>query len=161
MSIKPYSKTKEKLIVNNILTACDDISRLNSTGYNFLYLCSGFIAHCNLAGFQDAFRREGSLRHSILAFAERNKWGHFKPGDRDYEYYSQKGQIYQEIVRRLANDSRKKFTVQYSRTYVSTGTVEIIADTEEEAKDKVQGIIGDLSGSMQYDPDQDTVEILK
>jgi hypothetical protein len=52
------------------------------------------------------------------------------------------------------------FNVSWSKTYVSSGTVEIEAETEEEAERITREKIGDLTGSMQYDPNEDYVEVL-
>ena len=55
MSLTPLSKRQQDLIVSNVVKACKDITLLNKTGYNFLYLASGFIAHYNLHGFIDFY----------------------------------------------------------------------------------------------------------
>ena len=53
MSLAPLTERQKVLIVSNVVKACKDITLLNKTGYNFLYLASGFIAHYNLHGFID------------------------------------------------------------------------------------------------------------
>ena len=51
-----------------------------------------------------------------------------------------------------------KYDVQWSKTYYISNVIEVDADSIEEAEKKVLDMIGDLEGSMQYDPDQDYVE---
>ena len=51
-----------------------------------------------------------------------------------------------------------KYDVQWSKTYYISNVIEVDANSEEEAEKKVLEMIGDLEGSMQYDPDQDYVE---
>ena len=51
-----------------------------------------------------------------------------------------------------------KYTVDWSKTYYASGSVEIEADSNEEAEDIVRERMGDYEGSMQYDADKDFVE---
>jgi len=88
------------LIVNNITRACRDINRLNKIGYNFLYLCSGFIAHFNIHGFKDYYR-DISLLDDIVLNYDANKYLNFTAQDKDYEYYNQKAEIYKQIVNNI------------------------------------------------------------
>lgn len=100
------TEKQKRLIVNNIVKACDDINKLNGTGYKYLYLCSGFIAHYNLQGFKanyDIVDCGYSLTHDILAHENSNKWLNFREGDRDYLYYKSKADIYSRIVTKLRN----------------------------------------------------------
>ena len=91
---------QQTLIVNNVVAACKDITKLNKTGYNFLYLASGFIAHYNLGGFK-AHYGDYDLTRDILDNARNNMWANFRPGDRDYEYYQTKAQCYRAICAKL------------------------------------------------------------
>ena len=54
-----------------------------------------------------------------------------------------------------------KYNVQWSKTYIISNVIEVDAKSEKEAEKKVLEMIGDLEGSMQYDPDQDYVEAYK
>jgi hypothetical protein len=92
-----YTDKQKTLIVNNIVNSCKNIDKLNNTGYKFIYLASGFIAHYDLQGFK-AFYSEYSLRDDIINNARFNQWNNFKSGDRDYEYYMDKKDIYNRIV---------------------------------------------------------------
>jgi len=102
MTIAPYTERQKTLIVNNIVRACKDIETLNRTGYKFIYLAQGFIAHYNLYGFRCAYSEPGSLRSDILRNQVANQWRNFRPGDRDYEYYSCKADIYNQIVEKIS-----------------------------------------------------------
>lgn len=97
---------EQDLIVNNVIKACSDISKLNKRGYNYLYLCSGFIAHCNIHGFKsnyDIVDCGYSLADAILANEPANQWNNFREGDRDYHYYKSKAEVYKRICNKLRN----------------------------------------------------------
>jgi hypothetical protein len=98
--MKPLTQRQKQLIASNVIAACRDIEKLNKTGYNFLYQCSGFIAHYNLNGFI-AYYSTHSLQADIEANAKFNQWGNFKPHDRDYAYYMEKRDCYNMILGRL------------------------------------------------------------
>ena len=100
MSLTPLTERQKTLIVNNVVKACKDITQLNKTGYNFLYLASGFIAHYNLHGFID-FYSHVSLKNDIIGFAGQNQWKNFRPGERDYEYYMAKADVYNRILEEI------------------------------------------------------------
>lgn len=100
--LKPYTERQKTTIVNNVIKAVKDPDKLSKQAYKYLYLCSGFIAHYNHAGFIGHYRWN-SLRGDILHFADWNEWRNFKPGDQNYEYYKSKADIYNRIV-----DSLKK-----------------------------------------------------
>lgn len=96
----PLTDNQKKLIVNNIISACKDINKLNATGYKFLNLGQGFIAHYNLHGFKDYYS-DHSLAREILQNAESNMWRNFRPGEENYEYYAAKAQVYRTICNKL------------------------------------------------------------
>ena len=100
MSLEAHTERQATLIVNNVLRACANIEKLNSTGYKFLNLASGFIAHYNRYGFIDYYTRN-SLKADILANAQNNQWNNFRPGDQNYDYYKSKARIYARIVEGL------------------------------------------------------------
>jgi hypothetical protein len=95
--LTPYTERQKTMIVNNVIKAVKDPEKLSKKGYDFLYLCSGFIAHYNKNGFIGHYRWN-SLRGDILHFADWNEWRNFKPGDQNYEYYKSKADIYNRIV---------------------------------------------------------------
>lgn len=95
--MEKLTEQQVKLIVNNVVRACQDINKLNNTGYKFLYVASGFIAHYNLSGFIDYYS-QNSLKADIIEHMYMNRWENFSPGDRDYEYYHQKADIYKKII---------------------------------------------------------------
>jgi hypothetical protein len=98
--LKPLTDRQKTLIVNNVVSACKDINKLNKTGYNFLYLASGFIAHYNLHGFK-AFYSDNTLRQEILLNLKQNMWTNFTPRDRDFDYYMSKADVYRRIVEQI------------------------------------------------------------
>jgi hypothetical protein len=101
MALTTLTANQAVLIVKNVVRACEDITKLNGTGYKFINLASGFIAHYNLNGFKDYYERN-SLKHDILANSQNNQWLNFRPGDQNYEYYQQKAAIYNRIVELLS-----------------------------------------------------------
>ena len=97
MALTPLTERQKALIVSNVVKACKNINALNSTGYKYINLCSGFIAHYDLYGFQDYYS-DNSLKHDIVSFAGQNQWKNFRPGERDYEYYMAKADVYNRIL---------------------------------------------------------------
>ena len=97
MALAPLTERQKALIVSNVVQACRNIYSLNKTGYKYINLCSGFIAHYDLYGFQD-FYSDNSLKHDIISFAGQNQWKNFRPGERDYEYYMAKADVYNRIL---------------------------------------------------------------
>ncbi len=76
----------------------DDVQHLTKSAYNFLYQCSGFIAHYNLYGFRDEYANVNDLKRAIARNYGANQWRNFQPGQRDYEYYMEKRDIYNRIA---------------------------------------------------------------
>ena len=93
---------EQSLIVRNVISACKDITKLNGTGYNFLYLCNGFIAHHSIYWFKKFYRIPGTLCMDITRFASWNQWDNFWPGQEHYEYYMSKKAVYNAILAGLA-----------------------------------------------------------
>ena len=100
--IEPLRERQKSLIVNNIVKACDNINALNKTGYKFIYLANGFIAHYNLGGFRDYYSYH-DLKSDILVNARSNQWDNFSPSDTNYQYYMSKKDIYNRIIQKLTN----------------------------------------------------------
>jgi len=96
----PLTERQKSLIVSNVLKAVKNIDNLNKTGYNFIYQCSGFIAHYDLYGFIASYTGE-TLKQDILSYAGQNQWRNFRPGERDYDYYMAKADVYNRIVSQL------------------------------------------------------------
>lgn len=101
MSLTPLTERQKTLIVNNVVKAVKNIDNLNKTGYNFLYLCNGFIAHYDMHGFIAAYSQPGKLKRDILSYAGQNQWKNFRPGERDYEYYISKADVYNRILKEI------------------------------------------------------------
>ena len=94
----PLTQTQQANIVRNVLAACKDINKLNGTGYKFLNLASGFIAHYNLEGFKAYYSEPGSLQRDIEANARQNQWSNFRPGEQHADYYHSKRDTYNKIL---------------------------------------------------------------
>lgn len=99
--LTPLTERQQSLIVANVVKACKDITKLNKTGYKFLYLASGFIAHYNLHGFICHYG-DGSLANAIIRNGRYNQWLNFRLGDQDYDYYKSKAETYNKILAKLA-----------------------------------------------------------
>jgi len=101
--ITPYTQRQKELIVKNILMATEDIEMLNNTGYKFIYLCSGFIAHTSLSGFKQVYSNKHDLAHDIIMNGRYNQYNNFQPNDKDYAYHMSKKDIYNAILKELTN----------------------------------------------------------
>jgi hypothetical protein len=98
--LEPINEMQKKLIVRNVLSACKDISKLNKRGYNYINLCSGFIAHYDIWGFRQYYS-DYSLKQDILRNEGMNQWRNFRPGEKNYEYYKSKADVYNLICNQL------------------------------------------------------------
>jgi hypothetical protein len=98
--IEPLTTKQQDLIVKNVVAACKDIEKLNGTGYGFVYLASGFIAHYNINGFK-AFYSDADLKRDILRNQKYNQWNNFTEKDSDYAYYMTKKSVYNRICEQL------------------------------------------------------------
>lgn len=98
--MKILTENQVTRLVNNIVQACDNIEKLNKQGYDYLNLCSGFIAHYNLSGFIDYYSYH-SLISDIESNAKANQWKNFNPADSHYDYMMQKRDIYNRILGKL------------------------------------------------------------
>lgn len=103
--LKRLTSLQKTRIVNNIVRACKDPSRLNAQGYNFLYLASGFIAHYNRQGFISHYSNWQDLRSTILENQRYNQWQNFHESDKDFGYYMDKRAIYNAICAQLRGEA--------------------------------------------------------
>ena len=107
----PYTLRQQQLIVNNVVAACRDISKLNKTGYQFISGCSGFIAHYDLQGFKAHYNDQwghycdNNLRSDILEYQRFNQWGNFHKGQQHFDYAMSKKAIYNAIVEAIIKQS--------------------------------------------------------
>jgi hypothetical protein len=102
--LEPFSVEEEQKIIRDCVKAANNIETLTDKAYRFLNLSNGFIAHYNKFGFMDYYREPGSLKKDILANQRNNQWGNFRPGERGYEYYMQKKNIYNAMCDCLKNN---------------------------------------------------------
>jgi hypothetical protein len=100
MSIKPLTETQKTRMVNNVVKACKNIESLNKTGYDFINLASGFIAHYNLNGFIEHYKHY-SLKDDIIRNANQNQWNNFRQGEQNYDYYMSKKDVYNQILAKI------------------------------------------------------------
>jgi hypothetical protein len=102
--LEPFSVEEEQRIIHDCVKAARNIDDLTNNAYLFLNLSSGFIAHYNRFGFMEYYREPGSLKKDILAHQKHNQWENFSPGERGYEYYMQKKDIYNTVCDCLKNN---------------------------------------------------------
>ena len=126
--LHPLEKETTLRVIANILEACRDIKLLSPEAYRWLHLRAGFIAHYDLEGFIEEYQTSQNLRDNILANQIHNTSCNRSRKDRDYPYYLQQCEIYQQIVERLLADpqqfKQKKRTDEFC--------LEISKDKEEE-----------------------------
>jgi hypothetical protein len=98
---------KAARIVLNILGACRDITCLSLEAYRWLHLRAGFISHYDLDGFIEEYQTCQNLSDNILANQIHNTSCNRSRKDRDYPYYLQQCEMYQQIVEQLLADPQK------------------------------------------------------
>lgn len=110
MALTLLTRSQMIRIANNIAKVIRwrNIEKLSRQSYNYLYLCSGFIAHYDFAGFKAYYADTALLKADILQNHESNKWRNFRPGDKDYEYYFNKALLYDGIVNAIEPDAWPK-----------------------------------------------------
>jgi hypothetical protein len=87
----------QNLAIRDCVKAANNIDTLTGKAYRFLNLSSGFIAHYDRFGFMEHYREPGSLRQDILDYQNENQWGNFRSGERGYEFYMQKKNLYNAV----------------------------------------------------------------
>jgi hypothetical protein len=102
--LEPFNVEEEQKIIRDCVKAARNIDDMTDRAYQFLNLSNGFIAHYDKYGFMDYYREQGSLKRDILACQNHNQWGNFRPGERGYEYYMQKKNIYNAVCDCLKNN---------------------------------------------------------
>jgi hypothetical protein len=105
--IHPFEQDKTARIVKNILAACRDISLLSQEGYRWMNLRAGFIAHYDMEGFIEEYQTCQNLRDNILVNQIHNTSCNRSRKDRDYLYYLQQCEMYQQIVEQLLAEPQK------------------------------------------------------
>lgn len=85
------------IISSTVKAATIDITCLTHDAYVFLHISSGFIAHYNLQGFIAEYGTSANLAKDILHNRENNQYTNFRPDEKNYDYYHQKGIIYNKI----------------------------------------------------------------
>jgi hypothetical protein len=95
--MKPINVKSTLANIELVLKTCD-ISKLNATGYNFLYLMSGFIAHYDINGFKAYYEDVEQLLNDIadsydFKNAERYIADGFFSKGKDQAYYQSKNDV--------------------------------------------------------------------
>lgn len=100
MALTLRTNRQADLIVSNLrkVFQTGDSHLLSKSAYKFLYLCSGFIAHYNLYGFQAEYGNVADLKRAIARNYGANQWRNFSPKDADYSYYMEKRDIFNRIA---------------------------------------------------------------
>ena len=70
MSLTPLTERQKALIVSNVVKACKNIESLNRTGYNFIYLCSGFMLRHRLMAEENDEYLEACQNRDIKGIAD-------------------------------------------------------------------------------------------
>jgi hypothetical protein len=102
--LAPFSFEEEQKIIRDCVKAANSIEDMTDKACRFLNLSNGFIAHYDKSGFMGYYREPGSLKKDILDNQRNNQWGNFRPGEREYEYYMQKKNIYNAVCDWLKNN---------------------------------------------------------
>ena len=99
MPLTLRSTRQADLIVSSLrkVFQTDNIDNLSNSAYKYLYQCSGFIAHYDLYGFRAEYANVNDLKRAIARNYGSNQWSNFRPGERDYDYYMEKKDIYNRI----------------------------------------------------------------
>jgi hypothetical protein len=100
MALTALTERQKQLIVTNVVKAVNNIDSLNNTGYKFLCLASGFIAHYDRQGFIAEYS-ERSLRQDLVSYAGSNQFRNFRPGEANYDYYMSKADVYNQILSQI------------------------------------------------------------
>lgn len=99
MTLTPLKEREIKEIVNSVNKVLDtgNIDHLTKKAYNFLYLCSGFIAHYNHEGFKGHYQNVSDLRRNLEQNYNSNMWRNFRVGETNAEYYHAKAEVYKRF----------------------------------------------------------------
>ena len=117
--LKPLEPQHAEQIVNNILDACKDITKLSVEGYRWIRVRSGFIAHLDKEGFIADYQTSQNLRDNILVYEHANIHCNRRNTDIEYPYYQQQCDMYVRILDNLkANPSEYKQKKQIDHFYI-------------------------------------------
>jgi len=116
MELTPQSKVNGIISNFRSIFKSGDIAKMNKSGYGYIYLASGYIAHYNMYGFIDAYEDALTLAKSIVNNVEANKWLNFREGEKNYDYYKQKAEIYKAIYDLAVSYIYKETSVRVEST---------------------------------------------
>lgn len=106
----PITEKEKAAIIKNIteVVRTSDIQLLSKKSYDFLYLASGFIAHYDHSGFKSYYEHGWALRRDIFEYRSINQWDNFYRGEKDYEYYMSKKDLYNRICAAIESFDKPK-----------------------------------------------------
>jgi hypothetical protein len=129
MALELIEQSKVNGILSNFRTMfkANNVFKMNRSGYGFIYLASGFIAHYNMFGFQQHYGEQDRKNYleygdmtrlalEILDNVEPNKWLNFRAGEENYNYMMQKADIYRQIYEMACQFLEKKYNIKIERT---------------------------------------------
>ena len=99
MALTPLTEKEIKAIaadVNKVLKT-GNIDELSKRAYNFLYLCSGFIAHYDINGFKAHYEDVNDLKRNLEANYRANMFTNFREGEENAAYYHSKAEVYKRF----------------------------------------------------------------
>ena len=117
--LKPFEPQHAVRIVDNILDACKDITRLSVDGYRWISIRAGFIAHYNKEGFITDYQTSQNIRDNILVYEHANIHCNRSVTDIEYPYYQQQCDMYARILDNLkANPADYQQEKQIEHFYI-------------------------------------------
>ena len=106
MALQPITQKQSTLIAKNIAKVIkkNDMDLLSKSSYNYISICSGFIAHYNLQGFKDHYSSDASVLdfyNDIIDSKSMSGRTNYNVGEKNYEYYKSKADTYLLICQEL------------------------------------------------------------
>ena len=92
---------------------------------------------------------------------EDNEWVEWYSSNGDDIDYVMRQEWEEEENRKKEEAGQEWYIITWTKTYYASGDFEILAKNEEDAIEKAKDQLGDMEGSMQYNPDGDIVEAIK
>ena len=108
MSLQPITQKQSTLIAKNIAKVIqnNDMNLLSKSSYNYISICSCFIAHYDLQGFKDHYSSDASVLdfyNDIMDSQSISGRTNYRVGEKDYGYYKSKADTYLLICKELEN----------------------------------------------------------
>ncbi len=151
----PITEKEKAAIIKNIaeVLRTNHSQKLSKQSYGFLCLASGFIAHYDHNGFCSYYGFGNVLKDDILRHRNENLYSHFHPGERDYEYYQSKADLYKRIcdtISEIKISPRRTWHLEVGsrvRQLISDGTSIVHALIIQYNEHKFSSIVFNSDGS--------------